>query len=194
MKPKLLPTLILASSLTLFGCTSEEIDDSTLTTTVKSKLLVNADTSALKIGVQTTNGVVTLSGTVPTLTEKTRAEEVASKTDHVKRVINGITIDSESTGATNADEKLGNAIEQIADTTSELVHPDGSTNDQTISNKIKAHLVVAGGVGIEVQVVAGNVILKGEVPNASEKTKAEAFSRKVAGVKSVQNQLVTKKI
>ncbi|MBI4750829.1 MAG: BON domain-containing protein [Acidobacteria bacterium] len=194
MKSKLLPTFILASSLTLFGCTSQEIDDSTLTTTVKSKLLVNADTSALKIGVQTTNGVVTLSGTVPTLTEKTRAEEVASKTDHVKRVINSITIDSESIGATNADEKLGNAIEHIADTTSELVQPVDSTNDQTISNKIKAHLVVAGGVGIEVQVVAGNVILTGEIPNTSEKAKAEAFSRTVEGVKSVQNRLVTKKI
>lgn len=194
MKTKLLMALVIASALTLFGCTNQEVDDSTLTAKVKSKLLVNADTSALKIGVQTNNGVVTLSGTVPTLVEKTRAEEVASKTDNVKGVVNGITIDSQSIGATNADEKIGNAIEKIAVKTSEMTQPAQPVNDQKILNKIKAQLVAAGGTGTDVEVDNGHVVLKGKIPNAQEKTKAEEFAKNIEGVKSVQNLLVIKKM
>lgn len=62
------------------------ISDASITTAVKSKFLADPDVSGLKIDVDTTNGVVTLRGTVPNAAEKTRALRLAKETDGVKNV------------------------------------------------------------------------------------------------------------
>jgi hyperosmotically inducible protein len=46
----------------------------------------------LKIDVDTTNDVVTLSGTVPTAAEKRHAVEVARATDGVKSVVDNLKV------------------------------------------------------------------------------------------------------
>jgi hyperosmotically inducible periplasmic protein len=64
----------------------EVISDAAITTAVKSKFLADSDVSGLKIDVDTTNGIVTLKGTVPTPAEKRRAMEIAKETNGVKSV------------------------------------------------------------------------------------------------------------
>lgn len=64
----------------------EVITDAAITTAVKSKFLADSNVSGLKIDVDTTNGVVTLHGTVPTASEKRRAVELAKETNGVKSV------------------------------------------------------------------------------------------------------------
>ena len=64
----------------------EVISDAAITTAVKSKFLADSDVSGLKIDVDTTNGVVTLKGTVATPAEKRRAMEIAKDTNGVKSV------------------------------------------------------------------------------------------------------------
>ena len=64
----------------------EVISDAAITTAVKSKFLADSNVSGLKIDVDTTNGVVTLQGTVPTAGEKRRAVEIAKETTGVKSV------------------------------------------------------------------------------------------------------------
>jgi hyperosmotically inducible protein len=60
--------------------------DATLTTKVKTKFLADTGVSGLRIDVDSKNGVVTLTGTVPTAAEKRRAIELAKNTDGVKSV------------------------------------------------------------------------------------------------------------
>jgi hyperosmotically inducible periplasmic protein len=71
----------------------EKIDDATITTKVKMKLLGNRATSALKTNVDTTEGVVTLTGTATTAAEKELATKLAEEIDGVKIVNNQMQID-----------------------------------------------------------------------------------------------------
>src|SRR5205809_279227 len=75
MKLKL-TTLFAIVTLTLIGCSTETINDSGISTKVKSQLAADTETSAIKIAVDTTNRVVTLSGVVPTEKEKAKAEQI----------------------------------------------------------------------------------------------------------------------
>lgn len=86
--------------IVLIGCaatttqesTGEYIDDTTITTKVKSKLLLAKDTTGTAISVETFKGIVQLSGFVKSDQERQRAEEIAKSVDGVKRVENKISI------------------------------------------------------------------------------------------------------
>jgi osmotically-inducible protein OsmY len=69
--------------------------DTALTAKVQAKLLADPEIHAAKIGVSTTDGVVTLSGRVPTLDEKRAAERVARATDGVQRVVDALEVGPE---------------------------------------------------------------------------------------------------
>ncbi len=94
--------LIIAAFLgvTMMGCastqtqesTGEYIDDTTITTKVKSKLLLSKDTTGTAISVETFKGIVQLSGFVKSEQEKQRAEEIANTVGGVKKVENKISI------------------------------------------------------------------------------------------------------
>ena len=72
------------------------VDDSYLTTAVKSKLLLNVSLKAFEIKVITDHQVVTLSGTVPTEALRETAISVAKSVDGVKDVISNIEVKSGS--------------------------------------------------------------------------------------------------
>ena len=72
--------------------TGEVITDAAVTTAVKSKFLADSSTPGLKIDVDTKDGVVTLSGTVPTRAEADRAASLARDTSGVKRVVNNLKV------------------------------------------------------------------------------------------------------
>ena len=66
--------------------------DAALTAAVKTKFLADTKISGLKIDVDTHNSVVTLSGTVPSATERALAVKVAKETDGVKSVVNHLKV------------------------------------------------------------------------------------------------------
>ena len=66
--------------------------DAALTAAVKTKFLADTKVSGLKIDVDTSKGVVTLSGTVPTAAERTQAVAIARETDGVKSVVNKLKV------------------------------------------------------------------------------------------------------
>jgi osmotically-inducible protein OsmY len=84
--------------LGLAGCanTGEKsgtyMDDSWITTKVKSDMLAAKDLSSTHISVTTTKGVVTLTGTVPTAQESNKAAEIARSVSGVKSVENDIRV------------------------------------------------------------------------------------------------------
>lgn len=70
-----------------------KVDDAWITTKVKSEFAANKAVKATDISVSTTDGVVTLSGTVATSKEKTHAEAIAKKIKGVKSVdASGLTV------------------------------------------------------------------------------------------------------
>ncbi len=181
---KLAFLIVIAIAVVLVGCSTQEAKDSTVTAKVKSKLAADPQTSAIKIGVKTNDGVVTLSGTVPSETEKNKAEGIAKNTDGVNRVVNDIKVNPESLGATNVEKKVGEATKSVGE----------AVSDTAILAKLKAKLLADGITGTNVDVTNGEVVLKGKVDDAQKKAKAEELAKNTDGVKGVKNELIVKKL
>jgi osmotically-inducible protein OsmY len=90
--------VVLSLSTLLGACagagqnTGQFVDDSLVTTKVKSKLVGDMMLKGFTIKVDTDYGVVRLGGTVDSATQKLRAEEVARGTEGVKSVVNDIAV------------------------------------------------------------------------------------------------------
>jgi hyperosmotically inducible protein len=70
----------------------EKIDDASITAQVKSSLLSHHSTSALKTKVETTDGVVTVSGIAKNEAEKSLVTKLVTDINGVISVINNMTI------------------------------------------------------------------------------------------------------
>lgn len=68
-------------------------NDITTTSSVKSQFLWNDHVDGLDINVDTMDGIVTLNGTADNVANRKLAEEIAAKTDGVRKVVNNLTID-----------------------------------------------------------------------------------------------------
>jgi len=66
--------------------------DARITAAIKAKLLGDHDLSAISISVNTTGGIVTLSGTVPTPAAISKAMLLAMETDGVQEVISTLQV------------------------------------------------------------------------------------------------------
>jgi hyperosmotically inducible periplasmic protein len=71
-----------------------KVDDATITAQVNASLAADKDLSAIRIDVDTQNGVVTLSGPAPSATARERASEIARGVKGVNSVNNQLTIKS----------------------------------------------------------------------------------------------------
>jgi len=72
--------------------TAAPLADAAITAAVKTALLADPLSAGLKIDVDTAGGVVTMSGTVATEMEKTRAAEVAKASPGVNSVVNDLKV------------------------------------------------------------------------------------------------------
>ena len=70
----------------------EYIDDATITTQVKARMVDNKDVDAAAIKVETLNGEVMLSGFAKSATERATAESIARNVKGVKNVKNEIAV------------------------------------------------------------------------------------------------------
>jgi len=89
-----LSLFLMTGCVTLTGETAEEnYRDTTITTAVKSQLVVNERVGTLRsIDVKTIKGTVYLGGTAASTAEKERAEQIAWNIDGVEDVVNEITV------------------------------------------------------------------------------------------------------
>ena len=92
-------TAALAFVLLIAGCQAmtgetagQNIDDGTLTTYVKTALAGERLNTLSRVGVETNNGIVVLTGEVETANEKSRAGTVASQVKGVKGVTNNLQV------------------------------------------------------------------------------------------------------
>ncbi|CAA9415012.1 MAG: hypothetical protein AVDCRST_MAG51-2080 [uncultured Ramlibacter sp.] len=70
----------------------EKVDDAQITARVKAGITADKDLSAGRIDVDTQDGVVTLSGAVPSAAAKAKADEIAKNAKDVKQVNNQLTV------------------------------------------------------------------------------------------------------
>ena len=103
MKPLTLKPIFISLALALLfsvtACSSltgqtagQYVDDSTITTSVKAKLVADKAVNLTRIDVDTTNRVVSLNGVVESPEHKTRAEQLAMQVSGVLRVDNNLQI------------------------------------------------------------------------------------------------------
>ncbi|MDN5751661.1 MAG: BON domain-containing protein [Nitrosospira sp.] len=147
------------------------IDDSVITTKVKSALLADDIVKGLDIQVETRKGEVQLSGFVDSQEQIDRATAVTKGVEGVKNVINKMTI---KTAGTTVGDKI---------------------DDGLITTKVKAALLandVVKGTDIAVETRNGEVQLSGFVNNQTQIDRATEIARGVEGVKNVVNKMTIK--
>jgi hyperosmotically inducible protein len=84
---------ILAGCQATTGRTAgQNIDDSTLTASVKAALARDKLANLTRIDVDTVNGVVTLTGVVPAPADKARAVQIAQGVNGVKKVVDNLQV------------------------------------------------------------------------------------------------------
>lgn len=100
MKSLLLAVAVAIGSLVSTGCSvtsgqssvGQFVDDTTITTRVKARFAEDKQVSAMRIGVETLNGTVQLSGFATTQTEKDKASSIARAVPDVRNVQNNIVV------------------------------------------------------------------------------------------------------
>jgi len=141
------------------------ISDASITEKIMATIAQDQELAAFNIHVDTSEGGVTLQGSVATEKARTRAEKVAQDTEGVKKVINLLKI--------------------------KTVAPS-DTSDVVITAKIKAKLAADQTVApfhlkVAVNTNEGIVTLQGSVSAEAVRTRAEQLSSETKGVKKVIN-------
>jgi hyperosmotically inducible protein len=138
--------------------------DMYITSATKLRLIADSATPALDINVDTTNGVVTLFGIVPSEQASLAAAANARKVSGVKRVVNELQVVPEQQQDTIAanDEDVEAAVEQAIEKRTDL---DDSN--------------------IEVEVKDGVARLSGTVASEDDRLSAAMAARSTRGVRSV---------
>lgn len=148
------------------------VSDSAITAKVKSALLEDKSITSSDISVETSNGVVTLSGFVGSQERSSRAVKIATQVEGVQSV----------------SDKL-----QVKDVQSQSV--GAYADDAVITSTIKAKLLaddIVPSRKVKVETQAGVVQLSGGVDNKAQSDRAESIAKAVDGVKSVKNDLTVK--
>ena len=92
-------SIVLLTLFVLSGCTAmtgqsagQYVDDSTITASVKAKLVGEKTANLTRIEVDTTNQVVTLNGIVESADQKAKAEQLTRQVSGVKSVENNLQV------------------------------------------------------------------------------------------------------
>jgi len=86
-----------ASCQSVTGRTAgQNVDDATITASVKSTLVADKVANLTRVDVDTTLGVVSLNGVVESADQKSRAEQLANRVSGVRKVVNNLQIQKRS--------------------------------------------------------------------------------------------------
>ena len=86
--------------------TGQDISDASITTAVKTRLMKDKVARGTDIDVKTDEGVVTISGAVPTAADKTRIGRLVRNTTGVKSVENDLTVSATGTSGKSDETKV----------------------------------------------------------------------------------------
>ena len=157
----------------------ESMDDASITSAVKSKLLWSKHTDGLTTNVTTKAGKVTLQGTADSQAEKELAKTLAMDTRGVVSVDNQLVVNDKKSASTNDSAKsAGKAAGQ-------------DMTDSWITTKVKSTYAYSNNVNgsdISVTTSGGIVTLSGKVDSGAERALAIELAKNIRGVKSVNSK------
>jgi osmotically-inducible protein OsmY len=159
----------------------EIVDDATITTVVKSKLLWSKHTDGMITAVDTTSGTVTLRGAAESAQARELAGRLAMNTDGVVAVDNQLVVN-------------GTKPTAVAATKAATKETARDMSDNWITTKVKSTFMFSTNVrgsDIDVSTKDGIVTLTGKVHSGAERDLAVELANNVRGVKSVQSKGLT---
>jgi osmotically-inducible protein OsmY len=145
------------------------LDDATITVKVKSKIAADPALNPFEVDVDTTDGVVRLSGSVEQESDRGEMQRLAENTRGVREVVNEIRL---------GDPKIGEVL-----------------SDSVIEAKVKAKFAADPEINpfrIDVDVVQGVVTLTGEVADRATREEAARLAAATKGVDAVENEIKLK--
>ena len=148
--------------------------DAATTSKVKTALLLSKHVSAFDIKTSTTQGVVQLTGDVPTEETKRLAGAIAQDTSGVSQVQNDLTVNP----AAGRNPAMANLGDRIADLEVKTIVTDRLAQSPDLKNK-----------RFTVQVARGVVTLDGGADSMAQKRAAEQIVTQVPGVQGLNSQL-----
>jgi hyperosmotically inducible protein len=149
-----------------------QVDDSVITTKVRSALMSNDDVKSLDIKVKTQKGEVMLSGFADNQTQIDRSIAVAKSVEGVNNVDNKLSLKE-------GKQTVGNKID-----------------DSVVTTRVKSTMLadpVMKSLDVSVTTRKGEVQLSGFVDNAVQMTHAVDVAKGIEGVSSVVNHMSIKK-
>jgi len=160
------------------GTVSEALSDTAITAQVKAKLATDSSVKSADISVTTTNGVVTLEGSVSDAAAKSAAERTAKSVTGVTSVYNRLSTPSGTMTAMKT--TAGDAQDAMSDT--------------WITTKVKSLLLAdsdAKGFDVKVETKDGIVILEGALESQEAIAHVKDIAAGVEGVKGVNTTAMT---
>jgi hyperosmotically inducible protein len=171
----------LGALLSLGAGAAAQNSDTAITASVKARLADDAALKASHIDVKTSNGDVTLKGTVDNVDAKTLAINDAKQVQGVASVENDLRLPGTSESAP------GNNSGTLAKT-------KRAVSDTWITSKVKSKLLAdspSKALDVSVKTTHGVVALKGTLPDQNAADHVKDIAQKVNGVKSVDTSALT---
>jgi osmotically-inducible protein OsmY len=156
----------------------DTIEDGWITAKIQSKYFVDDDVRARNIDVDTTDGMVTLKGSVASEGERHQAVAIAKSTDGVKMVHDNLVVDRSMDASRRDTSPRGTTGTRI--------------DDPWITTKIQSKYFLHDDIKarrVDVDTKSGIVTLNGSVPSDAAKQAAEVIAQDTDGVVKVVNNL-----
>lgn len=173
------------------GEAAAEMPDSWLTTKVKTALLFRTSVNGFKTEVNTSNGIVTLTGEANSRAQKDLTGEYAGDIEGVKSVNNQMTVQrSEKSAQANKETMPMSATDK--DTSDAARTAGDKIDDASITAMVKTSLLYhrsTSGLKTTVSTRDGVVTLEGQAKNSAEKELAGRYAKDVRGVVKVDNKM-----
>jgi len=164
-----------------------QLSDGWISMKIHAQFITEDALDGSNIDVDTTNGVVTLTGTVATEAGRTRATAIAKATEGVKNVSDKLRI------AKDAEDRPAAGAKDVGRETAATTKQGGRrVNDGWIKSKIYSQFLTEDALDnsdVDITVRNGVVTLSGSVAAAAGRTRAVAIAKGTEGVRDVKDTL-----
>ena len=177
--------------------TETMVSDAWITTQIYARFFASSDIKARNINVDTSSGVVTLTGEVHSASERNQAIAKAKGTEGVKRVVDKLNLTAvpkpRTSGVRDKTAPAANRTDEVAAHAKSAADRVGKEiSDTWITTKVQAMYFLdrdVKGMQIDVTTAGGIVTLAGTVASEAARQKAVSDARSVDGVKQVVDKL-----
>jgi hyperosmotically inducible periplasmic protein len=152
----------------------DKMRDGKIAAAIRARLVASGQFKGLRIGIEVIDGVVLFSGIVGTEEQKERIEEIAMKSNGVRRIVNNLLVRPKEPM-----DPIKNIGRQLS--------------DEWVEKRVEMAILTNRHVSIRevnVEVDDDIVILTGYVADEEQRAFAEELARSVGGVKEVENHIL----